>query len=103
MSSEAERRIRVEVAYALPEQQALLAVVVPAGSTARQAIDASGIRERFPGLVIDPEGVGVFGRKVALEHVLRDGDRVEIYRPLQADPKEVRRRRASGEKPRKGT
>lgn len=89
----------MEVVYALPERQAVLTVELPRGGTAVQAIEASGIRDRFPGLVIDPAAVGVFGRKVALDHVLRDGDRVEIYRPLQADPKEVRRRRASEAKP----
>lgn len=99
MSTAAEPTIRVEVVYALPERQALLAVDLPRGGTAAQAIEASGIRERFPGLVVDAAAVGVFGRKVALDHVLSDGDRVEIYRPLQTDPKEVRRRRASAGKP----
>ena len=98
MSSDADRRISVEVVYALPERQALITVSLPEGSTARQAIEASGIRERFPGLDVESDDIGVFGRRVGPDHVLGDGDRVELYRPLLADPKEVRRRRASGEK-----
>ena len=87
--------IRVEVVYALPERQALLAVELPAGSTVAAAIEASGLRREFPELEIDPQAIGIFSRKVSLEQLLRDGDRVEIYRPLQADPKEVRRQRAA--------
>ena len=87
--------LRVEVAYAEPERQALLRVEVPAGSTVGQAIDLSGIREQFADLRIEADAVGIFSRKVPLDHVLQDGDRVEIYRPLIADPKESRRRRAN--------
>jgi putative ubiquitin-RnfH superfamily antitoxin RatB of RatAB toxin-antitoxin module len=86
--------IRVEVVYATPERQTLLALDVPAGCTVGQAIERSGIRDRHPELVVDPAAVGIFARKVGLEQALREGDRVEIYRPLQADPKESRRRRA---------
>ena len=86
--------IRVEVAYGEPGRQALLAVDLPAGSTVADAIDASGIAGMFGDLEVDPQRVGVFGRRVGLEYVLGEGDRVEIYRPLLADPKEVRRARA---------
>lgn len=87
-------QVRVEVAYALPGRQWLLAVTVPSGATLAEAIEASGIRAKVADLVIDPDRVGIFGRKAALDTVLADGDRVEIYRPLLADPKEVRRARA---------
>ncbi|KAA9133223.1 RnfH family protein [Marinihelvus fidelis] len=86
--------LRVEVTYALPGQQWLLAVDVPEGTTLEQAIVLSGIHERVPGLEIDAARVGIFGKKAALDQVLNAGDRVEIYRPLQVDPKEVRRARA---------
>lgn len=84
----------VEVAYALPEQQWLLAVTVPVGSSVEQAIYASAVTRQVPGLVIDPERLGIFSQKARLDTVLRPGDRVEIYRPLLVDPKESRRRRA---------
>lgn len=88
--------ITVEVAYARPEEQALIAVELDAGARLRDAIEASGIRRRFPEIDLATQSVGVFGRPCALEDDLRDGDRVEIYRPLIADPKEMRRRRAKG-------
>jgi len=87
--------LRVEVAYAEPGRQALLRVEVPAGCTVGQAIDLSGIREQFADLRIEADAVGIFSRKVPLDHELQDGDRVEIYRPLIADPKEARRKRAN--------
>lgn len=86
--------ITVEVVYATPARQVLRRLEVPAGCTVSEAIDRSKIRDEFPGLTVDPAAVGVFSRKVPLEHHLRDGDRVEIYRPLLTDPKETRRRRA---------
>lgn len=89
----AEARIRVEVAWALPDAQTLLALEVPAGTTAAGAVTLSGIRARHPEIPADAP-LGVFGRAVAGGSVLRDGDRVEIYRPLPADPKETRRRLA---------
>lgn len=94
-SDSAAPGISVEVAYATPEKQAVLRLDLAAGSTVAEAIEQSGIRSLFPELVIDPGAVGIFSRKVPLNHVLRAGDRVEIYRPLVADPKEVRRERAS--------
>jgi uncharacterized protein len=92
--------ISVEVAYALPQEQAVLRIELPAGSTVAEAIERSGIGARFAGLVVDPAAVGIFSRKAGLDQVLRHGDRVEIYRPLTADPKDVRRRRASLAQPR---
>jgi uncharacterized protein len=93
--------ISVEVACGMPEKQAVLRVELPAGSTVAEAIERSGMRALFPGLVVDPAAVGIFSRKVSMEQVLREGDRVEIYRPLIADPKEVRRQRASLAQPRR--
>jgi putative ubiquitin-RnfH superfamily antitoxin RatB of RatAB toxin-antitoxin module len=86
--------ISVEVVYGLPEKQALLKVEVPKGCTAGQAIERSGIREVFPDMEVNPDSIGVFGKKVPPEQPLLNGDRVEIYRPLIADPKESRRQRA---------
>ena len=86
--------IRVEVAYATPERQLVLPLDVPPGCTLAEAIERSAIREEFPGLVVDFDAVGIFGRKAPAGQVLRAGDRVEIYRPLIADPKEARRKRA---------
>jgi putative ubiquitin-RnfH superfamily antitoxin RatB of RatAB toxin-antitoxin module len=91
-------RIAVEVVYATPEKQLLLSVEAPRGCTVGEAIERSGIAKEFPGLAVDPDAVGIFSRKVPLEQVLRDGDRVEIYRPLIADPKEARRQRARKKK-----
>ena len=85
--------IRVEVVLAMPERQELIAMDITAGSTIGDAIEQSGVLDRFDGFELDPEKVGIFGRKAGIEQVLRDGDRVEIYRSLIADPKEVRRQR----------
>ena len=89
--------INVEVAYALPEKQVIRAVNVDAGTTIGAAIVQSGIMMDFPELELTLEDakVGIFGKVAAMTTVLADGDRVEIYRPLIADPKEVRRKRAA--------
>ncbi len=89
--------INVEVAYATPEKQVIRAVNVDAGTTIGAAIVQSGIMMDFPDLELELEGaaVGLFGKAAAMTTVLSDGDRVEIYRPLIADPKEVRRKRAA--------
>ena len=88
-----EARFAVEIVYALPAYQVLLALEVTPGTTVRQAIEQSGIRQRFPD--IDPVRgkVGIFGRLVTADTVLREGDRVEIYRPLISDPRDARRQR----------
>ena len=90
-----EEVIAVELVYALQDAQEVVALSVPAGTTVREAIGLSGFAARYP--QIDAEGapVGIHGRIVAQGAKLRDGDRVEIYRPLEADPKQARRRRAS--------
>jgi putative ubiquitin-RnfH superfamily antitoxin RatB of RatAB toxin-antitoxin module len=92
-----EANIRVEVVYALPEKQLLLSLEVPEGTTLEEAIERSGIVNEFPGLEVDPQRVGIFGNKARLQDTLREGDRVEIYRPLIADPKESRRQRAKSQ------
>ncbi len=95
--------INVEVAYALPEKQIIRAVNVDAGTTAGAAIVQSGIMMDFPELELEDAKIGVFGKATAMTTVLSEGDRVEIYRPLIADPKEVRRQRAAeGKKMGKG-
>ena len=93
-SETAPGEIQVEIAYATPEKQVLLAIGVPAGCTVAEAIERSKIRNEFPGLEMDLSSVGIFSRKVSLNDILSDGDRVEIYRPLLIDPKEMRKRRA---------
>lgn len=85
--------LHVEIAYALSEKQVLIALDVEEGATIRQAIERSGILERIPGIDLAKERVGVFGKTARLDAALRDGDRVEIYRPLVSDPGEARRRR----------
>jgi uncharacterized protein len=86
--------LRVEVAYALPEKQVVIALKVEEGTTALLAIERSGILQQFPKANPRRDGVGVFGKRMALGTPLREGDRVEIYRPLIADPKAARRERA---------
>jgi putative ubiquitin-RnfH superfamily antitoxin RatB of RatAB toxin-antitoxin module len=89
-----QQTIHVEVVLAMPGRQELIALEVVAGSNIADAIARSGLPGMFEGFELDPEKVGIFGQKASLDQVLRDGDRVEIYRPLIADPKEVRRQRA---------
>ena len=88
-------QIRVEVVYALPAKQELLTVKVAPGTTVRQAIEASGILEKYPEIDLARNKLGVFAKLTKPDAVLRDRDRVEIYRPLIADPKEVRKQRAA--------
>ncbi len=89
------KSINVEVAYAQPEKQVIRAVNVDAGTTLGAAIVQSGIMMDFPDLELEDVKVGIFGKATVMTTVLSDGDRVEIYRPLIADPKEVRRKRAA--------
>ena len=91
------KSINVEVAFALPEKQVIRAVNVDEGTTIGAAIVQSGIMMDFPELdsKLEDAKVGIFGKVAAMTTVLHDGDRVEIYRPLIADPKEVRRQRAA--------
>jgi uncharacterized protein len=83
----------VEVAYALPDEQVVVTLALPAGSTAADALERSGLRTRFPEIAATAK-LGIHGRIVAGDTTLAAGDRVEIYRPLIADPKQARRRRA---------
>jgi len=87
-------KITVEVAYALPEKQYLRRVTLEAGATVEQAINASGLLALRTDIDLAKNKVGVYSRPVKLTDALSDGDRVEIYRPLIADPKELRRQRA---------
>jgi uncharacterized protein len=84
----------VEVVYALPEKQYLRTVTLEEGATVEQAIKASGLLSLRKDIDLNTNKVGVYSRPVKLDDVLQDGDRVEIYRPLIADPKEMRRQRA---------
>lgn len=84
----------VEVCYASPTQQCLLSVQVPENSIAGDAIQNSGILTRFPELKLNEISLGIFSKKCSLDTVLKEGDRVEIYRPLTIDPKTARRLRA---------
>lgn len=86
--------IQVEVVYALPQQQVLLRVSMAEGGTVEDAIRSSGVLKEFPDIDLARHKVGIFSKLSRLDETLRDGDRVEIYRPLIADPKEVRRKRA---------
>lgn len=90
-----EDKISVEVAYALPEKQAIVAVEVTPGTTAMEAAEQSGIVDRFEGVTLEGAKLGIFGKSVVATHVMSAGERVEIYRPLEADPKEVRKARAA--------
>lgn len=94
MDSDADR-LSVEVVYARPDIQRLVRLQMPPQSTVRDAIASSGLLDQFNELVMDEIEAGIFSKAASLEHVLSDGDRVEIYRPLLIDPKEARRRRAS--------
>ena len=86
--------IHIEVVLAMPGKQELVALDLVAGSTIAEAIDQSGIVAMFDGFELDKAKVGIFGQKASMQQELRDGDRVEIYRALLIDPKEVRRQRA---------
>jgi len=88
------QQIHVEVVLATPEKQEIISLDIDVGSTVADAIEQSAILDKFPGFELDPGKVGIFASKVGLDQVLREGDRVEIYRPLIADPKEIRRQRA---------
>jgi len=96
-------KITVEVAYALPDRQIIVPLQLDEGMTIDQAIRASGLQEKFPEINLETNKVGLFGKLAKLDSTVRDQDRVEIYRPLIADPKEVRRQRAEqGKQMKKG-
>ena len=88
--------LQVEVTYARPSEQVVLKLDVPAGATVREVIELSGLLPRYPDIDLTGDNkVGIHARLVRLEDTVSAGDRVEIYRPLKADPKEVRRQRAA--------
>ena len=87
--------IRVEVCYAKSEVQAMVALTVPAGCTALEAAERSGLPGRYPEIDLAIQPLGIRGKRVEPGRVLEEGDRVEILRPLTADPKETRRRLAA--------
>ena len=88
--------MKVEVIYALPERQELVTLDLPENSTAQQAVEASGLLQKHPDIELGGRNkLGVYAKLVKADTVLRDRDRVEIYRPLIADPKEVRRQKAA--------
>lgn len=87
-------KIRIEVAYAERERQFLVTLELPAGATVAEAIECCRAQGLLPEAAFRHPDFGVFGRKAPAERVLKWGDRVEIYRPLEVDPKEARRRRA---------
>jgi putative ubiquitin-RnfH superfamily antitoxin RatB of RatAB toxin-antitoxin module len=87
--------ILIEVAYALPQKQLIIPIKMKEGATAKEAIEASGIIKKFPEIDLTKNQIGIFGKLTQLDHALRERDRVEIYRPLIADPKEIRRQRAA--------
>ena len=103
MANDNSATFRVEVAYARPDQQLIVPVQAPEGATVEQVIVLSRIQERFPEIDPATAKVGVFGKLSKLSAAVRPGDRVEIYRPLLADPKAVRKQRAAeGKRMRKG-
>ncbi len=87
--------MKIEVAYALAHQQHIYSFDVEAGTTARQAVERADIPKMFPEAEVASAKLGVFGKAVKADYVLQAGDRVEVYRPLIADPKEVRKKRAA--------
>ncbi|EOU2463586.1 RnfH family protein [Vibrio cidicii] len=89
-----DEMIHVEVVYALPQEQRVLKLVVKQQATVEEIIRQSGVLELYPEIDLSKNKVGVFSRMVKLDATVRDKDRIEIYRPLLADPKEIRRKRA---------
>lgn len=96
MADASAQDIAVQVCHALPDSSFLRSLTVPAGTTLKQALEQSGLLREIPGIDLAVNMVGIYGKKKPLDTVLREHDRVEVYRPLQADPKEARRRRAGG-------
>lgn len=87
--------IEIEVVYGLPNKQVLLSLPVPVGSSLEECLNLSGICKYFPEIVVSEAKIGVFSRPEKLSAIAQAGDRIEIYRPLIADPKEMRKLRAA--------
>lgn len=94
-TKESSSKIPVEVVYALPQEQTLLAFDVDKSATAEDVINKSGILQQYPEIDLTNNKIGLFGKIIKLDHQIRAKDRIEIYRPLIADPKEVRKKRAA--------
>jgi putative ubiquitin-RnfH superfamily antitoxin RatB of RatAB toxin-antitoxin module len=88
-------QLKIEVCYALPEKQELVTVRLPEGATLQQALESSGLLEKYPEIDLKKNKFGIYAKLSKADTLLRDRDRVEIYRPLIADPKEVRKQRAA--------
>lgn len=99
----ASQAFKVELIYALPDHQDLKLLTVESGTTVEEAIRRSGILEEFPDIDLTKNKVGIFSRLVKLSQELRAGDRIEIYRPLLLDPKQIRQQRAEKAKQKKST
>ncbi len=97
---EADQTLRVELVYISPEKQMVMGLKVKRGTTIKAAILQSGLPERAPEIDLEVNKVGIFNEIRPLDDVLKDGDRIEIYRPLRLDPKQARRRRAARADPR---
>lgn len=91
----ADEMLSVEVAYARPDEQRIIELQVPPGTTVRQAIEQSGITQYYPEIDVAKSKVGIWGKLAKPDVAVQAGDRVEIYRPLIADPKEARKKRAA--------
>lgn len=89
--------LEIEIVYGLADRQVLKGMTVAEGITVREAALQSGLEVEFPELDLQQAPLGIFGKVVKSETVLRDGDRIEVYRPLLIDPKEARRKRAGQE------
>lgn len=98
----AEPEPSVEVAYALPERQRVVRLPLRQGMTALDAVRAAALERDFPELDRGTLALGIYGRRVEATHALRDGDRVEIYRPLKFDPRDARRAATRAARPKKG-
>lgn len=90
--------VSVEVVLATPKRQVLIALTVDEGATVADVIAASGIASRFPELTVSDMATGIWGKPVPGDSAVREGDRVELYRPLEIDPREARRQRALADK-----
>ena len=96
-------KIMIEVSYALPKKQIIIPILVAKDISVKEAIELSGILKKFKEINLSLNQVGIFGKLTTLDKILRDRDRIEIYRPLIADPKEIRRKRAAeGKQMKKG-
>ncbi len=97
------KTIEIKVAYAEPDEQRILVCQIKLGTQVREVLNQSGIGHVFPEIDLDSCDIGVFGKAIKADYELEEGDRIEIYRPLIADPKEIRRQRAAqGLKTKKG-